>query len=63
MRRRSSTPPRNAAGIPQYWTVGRDPALTVTLHRLSADGAYERAAQMPLGWLLQTSPGDHLPQY
>ncbi|WP_305788806.1 Uma2 family endonuclease [Symbioplanes lichenis] len=50
-----------AAGIPQYWTVARDPALTVTLHRLGPDGIYEPAAQMPLAWLLQTSPGDHLP--
>jgi Uma2 family endonuclease len=49
------------AGIPQYWTVARDTAHTVTLHRLGPNGTYERAAQMPLGWLLQTSPADHLP--
>jgi len=49
------------AGIPQYWTVARDAALTVTLHRLGSDATYEQAAQMPLAWLLQTSPGDHLP--
>jgi Uma2 family endonuclease len=50
-----------AAGIPQYWTVARDTAQTVTLHRLGSGGAYEVAAQMPLAWLLHTSPGDHLP--
>ncbi|WP_306208588.1 Uma2 family endonuclease [Actinoplanes sp. RD1] len=49
-----------AAGIPQYWTVARDAALTVTLHRLGSDGTYGSTAQMPLAWLLQTSPGDHL---
>jgi Uma2 family endonuclease len=50
-----------AAGIPQYWTVARDTAQTVTLHRLSPEPSYEVAAQMPLAWLLQTSPADHLP--
>jgi Uma2 family endonuclease len=48
------------AGIPQYWTVGRDAAQTVTLHRLEPGGDYQVAAQMPLSWLLQTSPSDHL---
>ncbi|MEV4639147.1 Uma2 family endonuclease [Actinoplanes sp. NPDC049548] len=52
-----------AAGIPQYWTVGRDVALTVTLHRLGADGIYEQVAQIPLAWLLRTSPADHLPRF
>jgi Uma2 family endonuclease len=50
-----------AAGIPQYWTIARDAAQTVTLHLLGADGRYETEAQMPLAWLLQTTPGDHLP--
>ncbi|WP_127500523.1 Uma2 family endonuclease [Actinoplanes solisilvae] len=49
-----------AAGIPQYWVVDRDDALTVTLHQLSADSAYIERAKMPLAWLLQTQPGDHL---
>ena len=49
-----------AAGIAQYWTVARDPAHTVTLYRLGADGAYEETARMPLAWLLQTTPSDHL---
>ncbi|MEV4706556.1 Uma2 family endonuclease [Actinoplanes sp. NPDC049316] len=49
------------AGIPQYWTIARDAALTVTLYRLGSDAAYEKEAQMPLAWLLQTSPADHLP--
>jgi Uma2 family endonuclease len=48
-----------AAGIPQYWTVARDPAQTVTLHKLSAGGRYEVAAKVPLTWLLQTTPADH----
>lgn len=50
-----------AAGIPQYWMVGRDAAETVTLMRLTPDGAYKTEAQTPLAWLLQTSPADHLP--
>ncbi|MEV4509455.1 Uma2 family endonuclease [Dactylosporangium sp. NPDC049525] len=49
-----------AAGIPQYWTVARDSAQTVTLYTLGPTSQYERAAQMPLAWLLQTQPGDHL---
>ncbi|WP_344078555.1 Uma2 family endonuclease [Luedemannella helvata] len=49
-----------AAGIAQYWTVARDPAQTVTLYRLGTDGAYEETAKMPLAWLLQTAPRDHL---
>jgi Uma2 family endonuclease len=50
-----------SAGIPQYWTVARDSANTVTLQRLAAGGSYETAAQMPLAWLLQTKPVEHLP--
>ncbi|MFI6239266.1 hypothetical protein ACIBEF_05250 [Micromonospora sp. NPDC050795] len=44
----------------QYWVVDRDAAQTVTLHRLSGDGTYEARARMPLAWLLQTAPTDHL---
>lgn len=47
------------AGIPQYWTVARDSAQTVTLHRLGPDGRYEVTAKVPLAWLLQTTPADH----
>jgi Uma2 family endonuclease len=50
-----------AAGIPQYWMVGRDAAETVTLMRLTSDGTYKTEAQTPLAWLLRTSPADHLP--
>jgi hypothetical protein len=32
----------------------------VTLHRLSPDGTYEVTAKMPLTWLLQTVPADHI---
>ncbi|MEU8112571.1 Uma2 family endonuclease [Micromonospora sp. NPDC048947] len=49
-----------SAGIPQYWVVDRDAAQTVTLHRLNGDGTYEAQARMPLAWLLQTAPADHL---
>ncbi|MET8040346.1 Uma2 family endonuclease [Micromonospora sp. NPDC005215] len=49
-----------SAGIPQYWVVDRDGAQTVTLHRLGGDGTYEERARMPLTWLLQTIPADHL---
>ncbi|MGN9890607.1 Uma2 family endonuclease [Micromonospora sp. L31] len=48
------------AGIPQYWVVDRDGGQTVTLHRLTGQGGYEERARMPLDWLLQTSPADHL---
>jgi Uma2 family endonuclease len=47
------------AGIPRYWLIERDVSETVTLHVLGADGIYEVAAKMPLGWLLQTAPADH----
>ncbi len=49
-----------AAGIPQYWVVDRDDAQTVTLFRLSSDETYAERAKMPLAWLLQTDPRDHL---
>jgi Uma2 family endonuclease len=48
------------AGIPQYWVVDRDDALTVTLYQLSSEATYAERAKMPLAWLLQTQPGDHL---
>jgi len=51
----------SSVGVPHYWTVARDPANTVTPHRLAADGGYEVAAQQPLAWLLRTAPADHLP--
>lgn len=50
-----------SAGIPRYWTVARDVAQTVTLYRRTTAGGYETTAQMPLAWLLQTAPRDHLP--
>ncbi|MFV2085176.1 hypothetical protein [Micromonospora sp. LOL_021] len=46
--------------MPQYWVVDSDGAQTVTLHRLAAHGTYQESAKMPLAWLLQTSPADHL---
>jgi Uma2 family endonuclease len=49
-----------AAGIPRYWVVERDSAQTVTLHVLAEPGTYREEARMPLAWLLQTSPTDHL---
>lgn len=48
------------AGIPRYWVVERDDAHTVTLYRLASDGRYAERAKMPLAWLLQTTPADHL---
>jgi Uma2 family endonuclease len=48
------------AGIPQYWVVNRDAAQTVVLDRLQPDGTYLERAKIPLAWLLQTAPGDHL---
>ncbi|WP_431943793.1 Uma2 family endonuclease [Micromonospora marina] len=49
-----------SAGIPRYWVVERDGAQTVTLHELGGDGRYAEHARMPLAWLLQTAPADHL---
>jgi Uma2 family endonuclease len=49
-----------AAGIARYWVVDRDPAQTVTLHHLSQTGEYEVVTKMPLAWLLNTAPADHL---
>jgi Uma2 family endonuclease len=47
------------AGIPQYWTVDQDAPQTVTMHRLHGDG-YRPQATMPLAWVLNTTPGEHL---
>jgi hypothetical protein len=44
----------------RYWVVDRDAAQTVTLHRLGRTGEYEVATKMPLAWLLNTAPSDHL---
>ncbi|WP_089157942.1 Uma2 family endonuclease [Micromonospora sp. NBS 11-29] len=49
-----------SAGIPRYWVVERDTPQTVTLHELTGDGRYAEHARMPLAWLLQTTPADHL---
>ena len=48
------------AGIPRYWVVDRDSAQTVTMHRLGPAGEYEVATKLPLAWLLNTAPVDHL---
>jgi Uma2 family endonuclease len=48
------------AGIPRYWVVDRDAAQTVTLHHLGQAGEYEVVTKMPLAWLLNTAPADHL---
>ena len=49
-----------AAGVPRYWVVDRDSANTVTMYTLTDGKAYERTAQMPLAWLLNTEPATHL---
>jgi Uma2 family endonuclease len=46
------------ARILQYWTVGQDPAQTVTMYRLDRDH-YETRATMPLAWVLNTTPAEH----
>jgi Uma2 family endonuclease len=48
------------AGIPRYWVVDRDAAQTVTLHRLDQNGEYTVAMEVPLSWLLNAAPADHL---
>jgi Uma2 family endonuclease len=48
------------AGISRYWVVDRDPALTVTLYQLGADGHYVEHVKMPLDWLLNTPAAEHL---
>ncbi|MFC7548963.1 Uma2 family endonuclease [Plantactinospora sp. GCM10030261] len=48
------------AGIPRYWVVDRDAGQTVTMHRLSDAGEYEITTKLPLAWLLNTAPAEHL---
>jgi Uma2 family endonuclease len=47
-------------GIPRYWVVERDAAQTVTLYRLDQNGEYSVATKVPLSWLLNTAPADHI---
>jgi Uma2 family endonuclease len=47
-------------GIPRYWVVDRDAAQTVTLYSLDQNGEYAVATKVPLAWLLNTAPADHL---
>lgn len=47
------------AGFPRYWTVDRDPAQTVTMYELAGD-TYTSRVSMPLDWVLNTKPSDHL---
>jgi Uma2 family endonuclease len=48
------------AGIERYWVVDRDSAHTVTLYRIGQTGEYEVVTMLPLTWLLNTAPSDHL---
>jgi Uma2 family endonuclease len=48
------------AGIARYWVVERDTAQTVTLYCLGQAGDYELVTRLPLAWLLNTTPSDHL---
>lgn len=48
------------AGIPRYWVVDRDASQTVTLHAIAATGEYEVVTKLPLAWLLNTAPADHV---
>jgi Uma2 family endonuclease len=48
------------AGIPRYWVVDRDVAQTVILYCLDRNGEYAVATKVPLSWLLNTAPADHL---
>ena len=49
-----------SAGILRYWVVDRDSAQTVSMYVLRDDETYEKVAAMPLAWLLQTNPAEHL---
>jgi Uma2 family endonuclease len=49
-----------SADIPQYWMVAQDVVNTVTIFQLGADHLYRTVAQVPLAWLLETSPDEHL---
>ncbi|MBY8872241.1 Uma2 family endonuclease [Micromonospora sp. PLK6-60] len=48
-----------STGIPRYWVVDRDGGQTVILYHLAGSG-YQERARMPLAWLLQTDPAEHL---
>jgi len=48
-----------AASIPRYWTVDCDPAQTVTMHELVGN-FYAARTVMPLEWVLNSRPADHL---
>jgi Uma2 family endonuclease len=48
------------AGVARYWIVDRDPANTITLYRLGHTDEYDVVTKLPLTWLLNTSPADHL---
>lgn len=48
-----------AAGISQYWTVGRDAAETVTMYHLGGH-EYQARATTPLAWVLNTQVTNHL---
>jgi Uma2 family endonuclease len=48
------------AGIPRYWVIERDAVQTVTLYQFGAGETYKEQAKMPLAWLLNTAPADHL---
>lgn len=45
-------------GVPQYWTVDRDAANTVTMLRLSGT-EYQVRAATPLAWILNTPVAEH----
>jgi Uma2 family endonuclease len=49
----------SAAGVRRYWTVDCDPAQTVTMYELAA-GSYRTRTLMPLEWVLNSKPSDHL---
>lgn len=49
-----------SVGIEHYWLVSRNAAQTVVLFRLSPAKVYEEQVRVPLAWLLQTKPEDHL---
>jgi Uma2 family endonuclease len=48
-----------AAGISQYWTIGRDAAQTVTMYHL-AGNEYQARAATPLAWVLNTQATNYL---
>jgi hypothetical protein len=48
------------AAVPRFWVVDRDATQSVTLHHLRQSGEYEVTTKLPLAWLLNTTPADHL---